>query len=118
MNERHSLQNIYRANRAAGHSAQRSIEAARYIRATLDALEGFTAEFPFGDPLQATFTLEDTNAGVTLEYEIYRDHDGSPDDAECYDAADVEAWRNDEWHYYGYSVTATMGRFSVTESLG
>jgi hypothetical protein len=55
---------------------------------------------------------------VSLEYEIWRDYDGSPEDEEGYDPEDVAAWKADEWHYYGVTVTATLGRFNVTESLG
>ena len=117
MNERHSLQNIYRANRAAGYTARYSLDIARYIRATLDALDALEVEFVYDGDTVARYTFRDDNAGVTVTYEIERDSQGDPEEYECYDAADLEAWRNDEWHYYGVTVTATMGRFSAEESL-
>lgn len=108
---------IYRANRAAGMTASYALDTARHTARVLDVLDSFTAEILYGESLQAVYTTEDTNAGVTLAYEVYRDYDGTPEDAECYSPEDVAAWKNDDWHYYGVSVTATLGRFSVTESL-
>jgi hypothetical protein len=115
---RTSPASIYRANRALGRTAQYALIAARYVAAVLQALQGFTAELIFSERVHAVYTLQDTNAGVTLTYEIWRDYDGSPEDLECYDPEDLAAWKNDDWHYYGVTVTATLGRFSIEEILG
>lgn len=108
---------IYRANRAAGIPARYALQRARTITALLDTLEGMTLENVYSERVESIFTLEDVNAGVTVTYEICRDYDGTPEDAECYDPEDITAWRRDDWHYYGFTVTATLGRFSVEESL-
>ena len=115
---RTSAVSIYRANRALGRTAQYALVAARYITAVLQALQGLTAEFIYSERLQARYTFEDENAGVTVTYEIWRDTDSTPEDAECYDPEDIAAWNKDEWHYYGVTVTATMGTFEAEESLG
>lgn len=109
---------IYSANRAAGLTARRALDIARYITGTLQALQVFTAEYIYSERLQAVYTLTDENAGVTLTYEIWRDYDGSPEDAECYAPEDIAAWKKDAWHYYGVTVTASLGRFTAEESLG
>jgi hypothetical protein len=109
--------NIYRANRAKGLPAARALDVARAVTATLDTLETFTAEFPYTERLDAVFSMEDTNAGVSLTYEIRRDYDGSPEDAECYGPEDITAWKADQWHYYGVTVTATMGTFTAEDSI-
>ena len=45
--------------------------------------------------------------GFTLTaYAVY-DTDATPDGQDCYDAADVAAWRADEWHYAGVVVVAS-----------
>lgn len=108
---------IYRANRAAGIPARDALQRTRAIVSTLDTLEAMTAEFPYTERLDAVFTLEDENAGVTVTYEIGRDSYMSPED-ECYTPADLEAWRRDAWHYYAVTVTATLGTFTAEESLG
>jgi hypothetical protein len=33
-----------------------------------------------------------------------RDNDATPFDADCYTPEDIQAWRNDEWHYVGVVV--------------
>lgn len=109
---------IYRANRALGRTARYALDLARYIAGVLQALQVFTLELIYSERLQAVYTLTDENAGVTLTYEIWRDYDSSPEDAECYDPEDIAAWKKDEWHYYGVTVTATLGRFSHEEILG
>lgn len=44
--------------------------------------------------------------GFTLTaYAVY-DTYATPYDADCYDAADVAAWRRDEWYYAGVVVVA------------
>jgi hypothetical protein len=109
---------IYRANRAAGMTAVYALAIVRHIAGVLQALQAFTLELVFSEHVHAVYTLEDTNAGVTLTYELWRDLDNSPEDAECYDPPDIAAWAKDEWHYYGVTVTATLGGFSVQEILG
>lgn len=115
---RTSAASIYRANRAAGFTAVYALAMARHITGLLQALQVFTLELIWSERVQALYTWEDTNAGVSLTYELWRDYDVSPEDAECYDAEDIAAWKNDDWHYYGVTVTATLGRFSVQEILG
>lgn len=45
--------------------------------------------------------------GFTLTaYAVY-DTDETPHGQDCYDAADVAAWRADEWHYAGVVVVAS-----------
>lgn len=115
---RDSAASIYRANRAKGFTAGYALAIARHITGVLQALQGFTVEFVFSENVHALYTREDGNAGVSLTYELWRDYDNTPEDAECYDAEDIAAWKKDEWHYYGVTVTATLGRFSVQEILG
>jgi hypothetical protein len=99
-------------------TARYALDMARHIAGVLQTLQIFTLELIFSERLQAVYTWEDENAGVTLTYEIWRDYDSSPEDAECYSPEDVAAWKKDEWHYYGVTVTATLGRFSHEEILG
>jgi hypothetical protein len=45
--------------------------------------------------------------GLTYRIALYHDIDASPLDAECYDEDDIEAWRDERWHYYGVVVKLT-----------
>jgi hypothetical protein len=46
---------------------------------------------------------------------IEPDHDTKPTDFDCYSAADIAAWRHDEWRYVGVLVSDedTGGRASL-----
>lgn len=51
--------------------------------------------------------------GVAYKIEIVADADARPDEADCYDAADLSAWRNDEWRFVGVVVTTKSGDAST-----
>ncbi len=44
--------------------------------------------------------------GVTYEARIVHDTDTRIEDYDCYDKEAVDAWNNDEWHYYGLVIDA------------
>src|SRR6516225_4657969 len=46
--------------------------------------------------------------GFDIRIDVLPYSDSTPYDADCYDDADIEAWRNDEWFYVGYIYTATL----------
>jgi hypothetical protein len=45
---------------------------------------------------------------ATFTIELLPDYDTRPDEFDCYDAADITAWKNDEWRYVGVRVKATI----------
>ncbi|AXH49813.1 hypothetical protein KNU02_gp88 [Gordonia phage Pleakley] len=56
-------------------------------------------------------TLDPVDGFDLIAYEVY-DTDSSPigeetENGGCYDRADIEAWRNDEWYYAGVVVVAS-----------
>lgn len=51
--------------------------------------------------------------GVSFTVTLYVDLDSTPFDADCYSAADIQAWRNDLWSYVGVILTTTMSQASV-----
>lgn len=44
------------------------------------------------------------------------DLDMTPFDVEAYDPEDIEAWKNDEWHYVGLVVTASLDGLALGEA--
>ena len=43
---------------------------------------------------------------VDLVLTVHPDYDSSPDDSECYDESDIDAYGRGEWGYVGYVVAA------------
>lgn len=44
--------------------------------------------------------------GFDIAIYVVPDPDSNPFDADCYGDADIESWRNDEWHYVGFVYVA------------
>ena len=53
-----------------------------------------------------TRILADVDGFTLTAYAVY-DTDTTPPEQDCYDAADVAAWRAGEWHYAGVVVVAS-----------
>ena len=41
---------------------------------------------------------------LTYRIKVMPDTDADPNDFDCYDDADMKAWRNDEWRYVGIAL--------------
>ena len=54
--------------------------------------------------------------GFTVTITVVPDSDSSPFDADCYSAADIDAWRRDEWFYVGYVYTASRAGVALGEA--
>lgn len=46
--------------------------------------------------------------GIGYRIDLHEDDRTTPAHADCYDAADVEAWKKDEWRYVGIIVTPVI----------
>lgn len=46
--------------------------------------------------------------GFDLTATLEQDHDTKPTDYECYDEADIQRWRNDDWLYVGVVVSVSL----------
>ena len=69
------------------------------------ALAGEVRDAETGAPILAPVTLPD---GATARVYVYADDDADPTDADCYDDADVQAWREDRWRYVGVTAVVTL----------
>lgn len=48
-----------------------------------------------------------TIAGFEVRAHLEPDLDASPEDYDCFDQADIDAWKNDQWEFVGVVVTAS-----------
>ena len=48
--------------------------------------------------------IEGVPDGYRLTLTVHDDTDSRPDDVECFDPEDIEAWREDRWRYVGIEV--------------
>lgn len=79
----------------------------RYVGAT--GVDNLT-RVEIGDP---RLTLP---PGATVRLYVYHDGDSTPDDADCYSPEDVQAWRDDAWHYVGTSAVVTLADGTTGEA--
>ena len=75
-------------------------DALEAYRVDLEAYALTTAGWPRG-PLEIP-------PGASAVVHVYRDDDSSPDDVDCLEPADVEAWRADRWQYVGHVVRVIL----------
>lgn len=52
----------------------------------------------------------------TIRIDVVPDSVATPFDADCYSDADIERWKNDEWHYVGIVYTAMIDGIELGES--
>jgi hypothetical protein len=55
--------------------------------------------------------------GIEYTARLVHDWDFSPEECDCYSEADIEAWRNDEWHYFGVVISAEFGGVELGDHL-
>jgi len=53
--------------------------------------------------------------GITYTARLVLDTDTRPDEYECYDEKDIDAWKRDEWHYYGVVLSASKCDVELTD---
>lgn len=56
--------------------------------------------------------------GYTVILRKFYDEDAKPTDYDCYDEADIEAWRNNEWRYVGVTAEAVKDGVTFPASAG
>src|SRR4051794_21628083 len=59
------------------------------------------------DP-QRRVTMFATTTTATFSIELLPDFDTTPEEFDCYDAADMAAFHNDDWSYVGVRVKAEV----------
>lgn len=59
--------------------------------------------------------IECTVDGMTITATLEHDWDITPDDADCYSKAQKEAWRNDEWHFFGLVLSVSVDGVPVCD---
>lgn len=52
---------------------------------------------------------------LTIRARMVVDEDSRPGDADCYDAADVDAWKEDRWQYVGLLVSVSWDGVAIAE---
>jgi len=53
--------------------------------------------------------------GFDLTATLEQDHDTKPTDYECYDEADIQRWRNDDWFYVGVVVSVSLNGVELSD---
>jgi len=53
--------------------------------------------------------------GFDLTATLEQDHDTKPTDYECYDEADIQRWRNDDWLYVGVVVSVSLNGVELSD---
>ena len=53
--------------------------------------------------------------GFDLTATLEQDTDTKPTDYECYDEADIQRWRDDEWFYVGVVVSVSRNGVELSE---
>ena len=53
--------------------------------------------------------------GFDITARIEYDYDTKPTDFDCYDDAQIEAWRNDEWFYGGVVLSVSRNGVELTD---
>ena len=51
--------------------------------------------------------------GVTYTARLAHDWDSRPEDSECYTKRQIEAWKADEWHFFGVVISAEIDGVSL-----
>ena len=59
--------------------------------------------------------IEWTREGFDLCARLVYDTDTKPTDYECYDAEDVQRWKNDEWFYVGVVLSVSRNGVELSD---
>lgn len=60
--------------------------------------------------LRVIETRDIVHEGRTLTVTLVEDNDPRPDDYDCFDAAEIAAWKRDEWSFVGVLITEEGGK--------
>jgi hypothetical protein len=60
---------------------------------------------------QITWKAQGFDLTATLE----QDTDTKPTDSECYDEAEIQRWRNDDWFYVGVIVSVSLNGVELSD---
>ncbi|CDN47583.1 hypothetical protein [Neorhizobium galegae] len=55
--------------------------------------------------------------GIEFTARLEHDWDSKPTDFECYTKRQVEAWRGDEWHFFGVVISAELEGIDLGDYL-
>jgi hypothetical protein len=91
----------YLERRAAGDPPPLALYRARCESA---ARQNLTEVYSYGSGQYLLEGIEGVPDGYRLTLTVHDDTDSRPDDVECFDPADIEAWREDRWRYVGIEV--------------
>jgi hypothetical protein len=53
--------------------------------------------------------------GFDLCARVWRDSDTKPTEYDCYEPADIERWKNDEWFYCGVVVSVSLNGVELSD---
>lgn len=53
--------------------------------------------------------------GYDFVARLERDYDTKPTDSECYDDADIQRWKNDEWFYGGLVLSVSRNGVQLSD---
>lgn len=60
-------------------------------------------------------SIECTAGNLTVTAKLEHDWDSKPTDRECYSDAQIAAWRDDEWHYFGLVLSVSVDGVPVCD---
>ena len=60
-----------------------------------------------------TITCE--KEGFTVVARLEHDCDTTPSDFDCYSKRAIEAWKNDEWHFFGVVLSVSVGEVEIAD---
>lgn len=55
--------------------------------------------------------------GVTYTARLVHDWDSKPSDCDCYSKRQIEAWKADEWHFFGVVISAEIDGIDLGDYL-
>ena len=91
----------YLERRAAGDTPSLALYRARCESA---ARQNLHEVYSYGSGQYHLEGIEGVPDGYRLTLTMHDDTDFQPDDVECFDPADIEAWREGRWRYVGIEV--------------
>ena len=91
----------YIERRAAGDTPSLALCRARCESA---ARQNLHEVYSYGSGQYILEGIEGVPDGYRLTLTVHDDTDSRPDDTECMDPEDIEAWREDRWRYVGIEV--------------
>ena len=60
-------------------------------------------------------TITWTHEGFDFVARLERDYDTNPTDFDCYDEADIQRWKNDEWFYGGLVLSVSRNGVELSD---